>query len=126
MSTPCSQAGGETDVEKENARLREKTQSLRVELEEGDATRKDLEKSRRMLEEESLSREQERAELQAALNIAEEKLRLYEAFSTTSSDKVVENVKVSADAVRMRSCSLFVCLFHPGFFVVLILILVFV
>ena len=90
-------------MEKENARLREKTQSLRVELEEGDATRKDLEKSRRMLEEESLSREQERAELQAALNIAEEKLRLYEAFSTTSSDKVVENVKVSADAVRMTS-----------------------
>ena len=94
-------------MEKENARLREKTHNLCAELEEGDATRKELEKSRRMLEEESLCREQERAELQAALNIAEEKLRLYETFSSTSSDKAVENVKVNDDVRTMasRCCS---------------------
>ncbi|KAL8558787.1 hypothetical protein ACOMHN_043730 [Nucella lapillus] len=84
---------GQTDVEKENARLREKARSLGMEVEQGDATRKELENSRRQLEQRSLGQVRERAELQAALNVAEEKLRLYETLSSTSSDKALENIK---------------------------------
>ncbi|XP_070208370.1 uncharacterized protein [Littorina saxatilis] len=91
--SPTKETGGETDVEKENARLREKTRSLRAEMEQRDRTQKELELSRRILEEESLGREKERAALQAALNVAEEKIRLYETLSTTPSNKAMENIK---------------------------------
>ena len=89
-----TQAGGLTDVEKENSRLREATRNLRQDLEEGEVTKKDLERRRRQLEDETLTLEREKAELQASLNVSEEKLRIYESLSTTSSDKVMENIKV--------------------------------
>nr|KAG5686675.1 hypothetical protein BaRGS_025994 [Batillaria attramentaria] len=87
------EAGGETDVEKENARLRETTRALREELAQGDATRQEAEKSRRSLEVASVGWEKQKAEMQASLNIAEEKLRLYETLSTSSTETAMEGLK---------------------------------
>lgn len=82
-------------MEKENARLRETTRALRVELDQGDVTRKDAEKMRRTLQDAALCWEKEKAALQASLIVTEEKLRLYETLPTMTTSEAIESLKVS-------------------------------
>lgn len=89
------QGGGETDLEKENTQLRETTRALRAELEQGEAARQEVDMARRSMAQMSLNWEKEKAALHVSLNIADEKLRLYENLTTTSVNETMECLKVT-------------------------------
>ncbi|XP_025090812.1 COP1-interactive protein 1-like isoform X3 [Pomacea canaliculata] len=90
------EGGGETDLEKENTQLRETTRALRAELEQGEAARQEVDMARRSMAQMSLNWEKEKAALHVSLNIADEKLRLYENLTTTSVNETMECLKAIA------------------------------
>ncbi|KAK6168105.1 hypothetical protein SNE40_021998 [Patella caerulea] len=93
--------GSETDIEKENARLKQALRSSQSELQksrdEKDRLLGELEKSRKALNEAMLLWEKNRSGLQTDLNILMEKLRLYEINTTMDRNDIILNLKADTE-----------------------------
>ena len=92
--------GGETDIEKENARLKEQIRTLQYDLQtakaEKEACQGNLSKSKQALDEAMLLWDKDKTSMEMNLNIADEKLRIYETFPGMEKTEAAEALKSDA------------------------------
>ncbi|XP_041360782.1 interaptin-like [Gigantopelta aegis] len=94
--------GSETDIEKENAGLKEQIRTLQYDLQtarvEKEVCQGHLAKSKHALEEAILMWEKDKSSMEMSLNIADEKMRIYETFPGMEKTEAAEAIRSDAQA----------------------------